>query len=111
MRPTTEAANGRHQAHRETGRMLARPIVAELGQRMSGANPEARIEACRAMILAATMQIAKDGDEARAAGIVSYALRMIVPNWNGADLKAAMRAKAERDLAQAMKESAFERES
>lgn len=99
----------RRQAYRGAGRSLARPIVADLGAKLAGAHPEARIEAFRTVIRAAAQGAVADGGEARAAGILCAALEDIVPAWTGDEMRAAIRAKAERALTQAMNEPADER--
>ncbi len=99
----------RRQAYRGAGRDLARPIVADLGAKLAGAHPEARIEAFRTVIRAAAQGAVVDGGEARAAGILCAALEDIVPAWTPSDLKAAAHARAERALVDAMKGCADER--
>lgn len=99
----------RRQAYRGAGRDLARPIVADLGAKLAGAHPEARIEAFRTVIRAAAQGAVVDGGEARAAGILAAALEDIVPAWTPSDLKAAAHARAERALVDAMKGCADER--
>lgn len=99
-------AEKRRQAFRNYGRSLARPLLTRMGEDMAGAHPETRIEACRSVIRAAAKCIVADGGEARAAGIVSACLEDIVPAWTGEEMKEAIRAKAERALAQAMKDTA-----
>lgn len=97
-RPVHEPDLAKRRANRAAGRNIANPILADLGQRSAGASLEVRIEAYRAVIRAGAQSIAQEADPARAAGILAAALEDVVPAWSGEELKAAMRAKADRAL-------------
>lgn len=104
-RPIQDPDYAKRRAYRAAGRSLAQPVLTRMGENMAGAHREARIEACRSVIRAAAQCIVADGGEARAAGIVSACLEDIVPAWTGEEMKAAIKAKAERALTQALRET------